>query len=111
MTKCRTEVVNDLSRSLLPLDMDTTLIAVVEIDHVRAERDGRRVVNEHDRGAPRIEGSDVRRKLEPLPGGNAPAHVRIPCRRDRAELSTFSDCLTRARVWLRSFASGLFSGL
>ena len=31
MAKCRTEVVNDLSRSLVPLDMDTTLIAVVEM--------------------------------------------------------------------------------
>jgi len=35
MTKCRTEVVNDLSRSLLPLDMDTTLIAVVEMSQSR----------------------------------------------------------------------------
>jgi transposase len=31
MTKRRAEVVNDLSRSLVPLDMDTTLIAVVEM--------------------------------------------------------------------------------
>jgi transposase len=35
MTKCKTEVVNDLSRSLLPLDMDTTLIAVVEMSQSR----------------------------------------------------------------------------
>jgi transposase len=31
MAKRRTEVVNDLSRSLVPLDVDTTLIAVVEM--------------------------------------------------------------------------------
>jgi hypothetical protein len=31
MTKRRAKVVNDLSRSLVPLDMDTTLIAVVEM--------------------------------------------------------------------------------
>jgi transposase len=31
MAKCRTEVVNDLSRSLIQLDMDTTLIVAVEM--------------------------------------------------------------------------------
>ena len=31
MTKCKTETVNDLSRCLDPLDMDATLIAVIEM--------------------------------------------------------------------------------
>src|SRR6516165_8464541 len=31
MTKCKTEAVNDLSRCLDPLDMDATLIAVIEM--------------------------------------------------------------------------------
>ena len=31
MAKCRTEVVNDLSRSLISLDMGTPLIVVVEM--------------------------------------------------------------------------------
>ena len=35
MGKRRAEVVNDLSRSLVPLEMSTTLIAVVEMSQSR----------------------------------------------------------------------------
>jgi len=38
MTKRKTETVNDLSRCLDPLDMDATLIAVIEMSQLRWSR-------------------------------------------------------------------------